>query len=349
MPAARRIQWAKFRIGATAFTALLILGVLLSLMLQGRLFQDWQTVRVFVSDASGLYEDAPVRLNGIPVGQVASVRLSGQPDPARAVELTFRIARYHRQRIPSDSIVSITPQNIQGEQFVEISQGRSTAAVPNGGELTFQPTPEVLRALDLAQFERRMRQIDDLLAEIEKGQGALGQLVKGTKLYDGTVQSLIRAEKSLRAAVAPQQAVGQLLYRDTRYEELLEPVRRLDARLAALERGEGSGGRLLRDPRQYDELLQSAAGLRRQVAEANAGRGRWGRFIADDAQYRRWVTQVNGFIRTVDTYAAGDSGMGRLIAGEQPYESLNGAMLQMQQGLRDFRQNPRKYLRMGVF
>ena len=166
MPAARRIQWAKFRIAATALTALLILGVLLYLMTRGRLFQNWETVRVYASDASGIVEGTPVRLNGIFVGEVSRVHFRGGDNPARVVEVELRIARYHRSRIPADSVVSITPQNVQGEQFVDIRQGRGARIVQPGGELRFQPTPEVLQAIDLGEFERRMREVDALLAQI---------------------------------------------------------------------------------------------------------------------------------------------------------------------------------------
>jgi phospholipid/cholesterol/gamma-HCH transport system substrate-binding protein len=349
MPAPRRVRWAQIRIAVTAFTALLILGVLLSLMFQGRLFVQWEAVRVFVPDASGVGAGTPVRLNGIPVGEVESVRLSGEPDPNRRVELTLRIAAYHRQRIPSDSMVTITPQDIQGEQFVDIAQGDSAAIIPLGGELPFEAAPEVLRALDLKEFERRMREIDKLLQEIEQGRGAVGQMVRGTQLYRNMVASVARMEASLKAATGPQQALGQLLYGDTLHGEVLDRVRRIDDRLAAIERGEGAAGRMLRDPQRYEDLLRQTAGLRRQLADLNAGRGPGGRFVADEAQYEYWIRQLVRFTGTVDALAAGESGPGRLLVSEQPYEALEGMLREMQRFMEDFRGNPRRYMRMGIF
>lgn len=349
MPSARRVQWARFRVTVTAVTALVILGVLVYLLSRGRLFVQWERVRVYVTDASGLVENTPVRLNGIPVGQVEDVRFIGRPGDERLVEVVLRIARYHRQRIPVDSTVTITPQNIQGEQFVDIARGGSEQIVQPGGELRFQPTPEVLRALDLTQFQQRLREIDDLLAEVERGEGALGQMVRGEEFYRSTLASVMRAEAALETALGPQRALGQLLYEDRRYRELMEPVRRLDARLMAIERGEGAAGRLLRDPKRYDGLTQSAAGIRRGFADLNAGRGRWGIFLADPARYDRLVRQTALLLETVEAMAAGEGALGRWVAGEQPYESMEGAVRAMRHSIDDFRRNPRKYLRMALF
>jgi phospholipid/cholesterol/gamma-HCH transport system substrate-binding protein len=349
MPAPRRVRWAQIRIGVTAFTALLILGVLLSLMFRGRLFVQWETLRVFAPDASGIVRGTPVRLNGIPVGEVEAVRLSGLPHPEQRVELILRVSRYHRQRIPVDSMVSITPENIQGEQFVDIAQGDSAAIVPPEGVLPFQPTPEVLRALDLPQFERRMREVDKLLAEIERGEGAVGQLVKGTELYRETVASVLRAEVALRTAMSPQRALGELLYRDTLHENLMEPLRRIDDRLAAIQRGEGPAGRMFQDPRQYEELREAAANLRRQLADLNAGRGRAGRLVAEEADYEALILLLGRLTGTVDAFARGEGALGGLLVGEQPYEALHGMLLQLQHAMRDFREDPRRYMRTAIF
>lgn len=349
MPSARRVQWARFRVTATAITAIAILGVLVYLLSRGRLFVQWEAVRVYVTDASGLVENTPVRLNGIPVGQVRSVRFLPEPRNGRTVEVELRIARYHRQRIPADSTVTITAQNVQGEQFVDIARGQSAQIVQPGGELRFEPTPEVLRALDLAQFEQRLRAIDDLLAEIERGEGSLGQLVRGTQFYRSTLNSIVQAEAGLRTALAPQHALGRLLYRDVGYEEILAPIRRLDARLQAIQRGEGAPGRLYSDPGQYEELRRGAADLHRRLADLNAGRGRWGGLVADPSSYDQLVLRAGRLVETVNALAAGEGTLGRWVASEQPYESLLGALREWGHSIRDFREDPRRYLQMALF
>src|SRR5512143_3896893 len=50
-----------------------------------------------------------------------------------------------------------------------------------------EPAPDVLKRIDLAEFESRMRKIDALLAGIEEGKGRVGQLVKGDQLYRDTL------------------------------------------------------------------------------------------------------------------------------------------------------------------
>ena len=43
-----------------------------------------------MDDSSGMSEGAPVRLNGIPVGNVNKIELSGSKDPKRVVESIWR-------------------------------------------------------------------------------------------------------------------------------------------------------------------------------------------------------------------------------------------------------------------
>jgi phospholipid/cholesterol/gamma-HCH transport system substrate-binding protein len=51
----------------------------------------------------------------------------------------------------------------------------------------------------------------------------------------------------------------------------------------------------------------------------------------------------------IATLNNGEGKGGRLLANAQLYESLNGSLRRMEEFLRDFRENPRKYLRVKPF
>jgi phospholipid/cholesterol/gamma-HCH transport system substrate-binding protein len=349
MPARQHIQWAKFRVAATAFSALLILGVVLVLLTGGTLFRKMETLRVFVPDASGIGPGASVRLNGIPVGEITGVRLSGSPNPDRVVEVTFEIERRHLELLPSDSVATTTAENIQGDKFLDITRGGSPVPATPGGELHYQPAPDVLKSLDLVQFERRMRAIDDLFAEIQAGKGSLGELLMKDNIYVDVVTRIARIQESMRTAASTERALGRLLYLDTRYEEIAAPIRKLDEALARVQNGEGTAGRLLTSSAQYDDMLKRLTTLRRQLAELNAGQGRAGRFLVHDGMYEDWTRRVSRVVASIDAFNSGDSAFGRLTATTHTYETLNGSLRELQRTLDDLRHNPQKYLRLKVF
>jgi hypothetical protein len=55
------------------------------------IFERNETVRTYMADGAGMTESTPVRLNGILVGAVQGIKLSGSKDPRRAVEFELTI------------------------------------------------------------------------------------------------------------------------------------------------------------------------------------------------------------------------------------------------------------------
>ncbi len=93
MPSAQRVAWAKVRVSAVVFVALAILGTIAYLLTGGTLLESTATLYLYVSDATGLGSGSPVRVNGIGVGKVQSVLLSGSTNPDRVVKITMIVER----------------------------------------------------------------------------------------------------------------------------------------------------------------------------------------------------------------------------------------------------------------
>ncbi|MFB3828715.1 MAG: MlaD family protein [Bryobacteraceae bacterium] len=334
MPSARRIQWAKTRVGITAFVALLILGVFLALLTGGRLFRQYDELRVFMPDAAGVGPGSPVRLNGIPAGRIESVALSRSADPNRVVEVRIRVQHDLVRQIPQDSVATITAENVQGEMYLDITRGQGARPVKPGGEIPFQPAPDVMKRIDLAEFERRLRAVDEMLARIERGEGPVGKLMIGEAIYDQTLCRLDEVQSAVRRAVSSQQKLGRLLYTDVEYERIVKPVRELDERLAQLQQ---SG--LLRDTGAYERIRAQLREVRGTLEKTR--RHPW---LRGDQAYLEWNRRVADMIRAVDEF-----NLSPMILSAQAYESMNGALREMAGAVRDFRTDPRKFLRMSIF
>src|ERR1700693_1522886 len=103
MTSKRRVNWAKFRVSAVSIAGLAILGTVSVLLTGGTLFRPKTNLYLYLPDATGLDKGSPVRVDGIGVGKVGSVALSGSSDPNRIVKVTLIVERDWLPSIAEDS------------------------------------------------------------------------------------------------------------------------------------------------------------------------------------------------------------------------------------------------------
>jgi phospholipid/cholesterol/gamma-HCH transport system substrate-binding protein len=335
MPSARRVNWAKFRVAAVAVAALIILSVLCYLLTGGTLLEAKASLYLYISDATGLGPDSPVRLNGIGIGKVESVQLSESKDPKRAVRLTMRVERDSLPGLTIDSVAQISSETLAGDRFVDISSGRNPISLKPGGELLFREQPDYMKSVDLTQLEKQLAVIGDMMTDIEQGRGRVGELVRGRTMYDDLRGRIAELHTALHDAVSTEGAVGSALYSDELYQRIRKPFADLDAALSKIQSGQGQAGQFLRDDAQHEKIRASLADLRQTVASL-----RNSDFFANDQLYESVNRGIMGFIATVD-----QANVNPLFSTTQVYDNLNGFVVEMQHTVKDFRENPRKYMR----
>src|SRR5690349_2591935 len=93
MPSQARVRWARVRVVVTAFAGLAILSTLIVLLTGGTLFQPQATLFLYIPDATGLADGSPVRVDGIQVGKVDAVMLTGSVEPNRIIRVVMRVDR----------------------------------------------------------------------------------------------------------------------------------------------------------------------------------------------------------------------------------------------------------------
>src|SRR5579862_7022539 len=136
MPQHSRARWAQLRVGVMAIAALAILGYLI-ILLSGNtgLFGGNSNVYTYMGDSGDLAEGAPVRLNGIVVGKVRQIALSGLNDPERVIKVDLEIQDKYMNAIPVDSEAQISAGNLLGTKYINVTKGKSPQSVKPGGEL----------------------------------------------------------------------------------------------------------------------------------------------------------------------------------------------------------------------
>src|SRR4051812_41555148 len=159
MPSAQRVNWAKFRVLAVGAAALLILATISWLLTGGSFLQPKTTLYLYLDDATGLASGSPVRVNGIGVGKVDVVGLSDSKEPNRVVRVVLKVDRDRLPTITADSTAQASSDTLIGDKYVDITSGASAEHLNEGAEIQFKGSAELMKSIDISQFEQRLRVI----------------------------------------------------------------------------------------------------------------------------------------------------------------------------------------------
>ncbi len=308
------------------------------------------TLYTYLPDSTGLSTNSEVRVSGLPVGSVSKVELSGLLDPQRVVRVDMKIGTQYLPMIPTDSITSISTDTLVGPGFVSIAEGKSPIVVRAGNTLTSEPLKQAEDRADLVRaFETRLRDIDQVIQEISSPTTPVGRFIVGDTEYVQILGQVTAFEKSLHAMVSPKNPIGQALFTDELYNKVRLPLGRLDKTLAEIQSGEGAAGHLFASDQQYNDLVHSLRELHATLAAINQGKGTSGQLLRDDAAYRRVAALVQASNHMLDELTKGPGTGPELLTNPRLYEALNGSLRELTLMMKDFRENPKKYLRYKPF
>jgi phospholipid/cholesterol/gamma-HCH transport system substrate-binding protein len=323
MPDPKKVSFAQLRVGIMAITAMVIAGVLIFLLTGTKnLFHPTFQLRTFMDDSSGMTENAPVRLNGIPVGDVEALKLSGQKDPRRIVEVDMDIRSSFMAEIPKDSRAGIAASNLLGDKFINITKGTQADHVQPGDEIASVPNQDI---------PELMAQSANLLAQLQSLLGRANSILTDVRTGKGTI--------------------SRLLYDDTLSNDVHAALDKLNAILGEFQQGHGTAGKLFKDEALYADLRAATTQFNQMLTELQAGKGTAGKLLKDEQLYNEINQLIAKVDTTIDKVNSGQGTLGQLMVNPQLYETLNGATGELHQLIKDMRANPKKFLsiRLTIF
>ena len=134
MPQRQELTWKQLRVGTLVAVSLIVLAVgIFFISGQVGIFTRKMTLRCYFPSAGGVKEGSEVDVAGIPAGNVSRLRISHDPNPARAVEVMMKVSRRFAGDIRADSVAVATTQGLLGDSFVDISRGSRTGYLVEAG------------------------------------------------------------------------------------------------------------------------------------------------------------------------------------------------------------------------
>jgi phospholipid/cholesterol/gamma-HCH transport system substrate-binding protein len=349
-----RATWARLKVGILAIFAMTILAVLIFLITgQTNIFEHQVIIYTYMADAAALTNGAPVNLDGIPIGKVKSIHLSGSKDPMRLVRIDMQLPEHTLRDIPSDSLASISAANVLGTKYINIKSGKGTTTISPDQELPSVNTGEIQDLVQqgfgvLNSLQDTVQRVDKIVGLVESGKGSIGKLLVDETLYNNLLQILAQVKGLADTLNSDKGTLGILLNNHALYDNFVVTLGRVDTMLQQLQAGQGSAGKFLKDPALYDDLHSSVKGIQLLIDNLNAGKGTAGQLLTSEDlsnQLKATVAKINSVIDKVNS---GQGTIGQLLVNQQLYDNLNGAARQMHLLMQDFRANPKKFLRIKL-
>ncbi len=138
-----------------------------------------------------------VTLNGVVVGSVIEVNLSGDPAD-RTVRVVYDVVRRWAPMIRKGTRASIKTRGLLGDKYIELEGGQADEPeVPIGGEIPAAPGAGLEKLLEgsgdlLTDLSAIAKSLKNILGRTEKGEGFLGAITSNSEESVAARQQLQR-------------------------------------------------------------------------------------------------------------------------------------------------------------
>jgi phospholipid/cholesterol/gamma-HCH transport system substrate-binding protein len=349
-----KAKWAQLRVGVMALVALGILGYLIWLLSGSQgLFRSRSEVYTYLPDSAAIAQGADVRLNGILVGRVLRVGLSGSSDPKRVVKATLQVDDDFLSSIPVDSMAQITAGNLLATKYINITKGRSAQTIKPGAELASLNTAEFEDLVQqgysaLGSMDAILKKADGIIDQVQAGHGTIGKLLVDETLYSRVLAIADESQKLMGTLNSDQGTIQKLLHDDRLYDDVRGTVTRINTLLDGIDQGQGTAGQLLKNPALYDDTRKTIADVRQILAGIDAGQGTVGKLLKSDDLHNQIQATIGRLDTMLDKINSGQGTLGQLLVNPQLYETIDGTTRELHGLLQDFRKNPKKFLRIQM-
>ncbi len=350
MPSQKQVSWAQLRVGITVLVALVILAVAIFLVTGTTgLFTKTIHLKAYFDNAEGLRVGAPVRLQGVDIGNITKVHIVPNR-PANPVEVILKVSTKYHFSLRKDSIATLNTAGALGEVYVDInSAGAKGAEAADGDTIQAEDRPglqDVVRSSQstLQNMETLLKRLDRIVAAIERGEGSVGKFIYDPTLFNRISQTMSDVQEVVRAINRGEGTVGKLIKDDELYRKANASVDKLNRLIDEIEQGKGTVGKLMKDPSLYQQAEQTMAKANKLMDDVNAGKGLVGKLTKDEEFARKVDDTMTRLSAIAQRLEAGEGTAGKLLRDPSLYVNADQMLVETRNLVKSVRENPKKYL-----
>ncbi|MFZ1141059.1 MAG: MlaD family protein [Candidatus Sulfotelmatobacter sp.] len=359
MPSQKQLKWSQLRVGITVIVATLTLAFLLFLMSgTSGLFTRRITLKSYFDNAQGLRKGAPVRLNGVDIGNVTNILIVPDKDKQQTpVEVMMKVSTKYSYAIHRDSVTSLETAGVLGETFLDIDSLQALGPLARDGDtLQTQVHPDfnqVVRASQgtLENMDALLKRADRILAFAESGKGSLGKLIYDPTLYNRFSSTVAEFQGIVQQVGSGEGSLGRLISRNDAYEKFIATLDKMNGVIDDLQQGKGTAGKFLKDPALYNNANDTIANMKKVTEDINAGKGTLGKLTKDEELAKKLDNTISRLSELTSELEAGQGTAGKLFKDDALYNNANQMLIESRALVKGIRENPKKYLsiKMHIF
>jgi phospholipid/cholesterol/gamma-HCH transport system substrate-binding protein len=354
MARSKQLTWSELRVGLFVLVGLLVLAVAIFYVTGTGVWGPKYRLNTFLPEVSGLAAGAPVRLDGVEIGNVERINLVPRehgkaPDKAHNVEVGMRLDKNFQSDILTDSVATLVTEGLLGNRYVNIERGytgvplKDGQAVPGGQEKSM--TEVVERSADvLANLKDLSIQIQAIVTSVKEGKGTLGKLLTDEQAYNHLNSILAKGDQIASTVQSGQGTLGRLVMKDEFGTKVETTVDQINTILADLRAQKGTLGKLLYDPTLYDQAKDALNNSNTMLGDVRAGKGTIGKLFTDETLYNKLRDTSTNLSEATSKLNKNNNTAGKLFNDPQLYDNLTGLSGDMRSLISDFRKNPKKFL-----
>jgi phospholipid/cholesterol/gamma-HCH transport system substrate-binding protein len=309
-------------------------------------------------EVSDLAIGAPVRVDGVEVGNVESIRRVPRtpghiPEKNKNIEVVMRIDRRFQADILTDSTASLVTEGLLGNRVVNVTRGFTGVPLKEGQEITGVEEKAikavVQRSADvLANLQALSENVRELMAGVQEGRGTLGKLLTDDQAYKHLNSVLAKTDQLVSNVQDGQGTLGKLFVSDELYGKVNAAVDNVNVIMSDVRAQKGTLGKLLYDPTLYDEAKKALSGGNAMISDVRAGKGTLGKLATDDALYNKLRDASSNVVNATAKLNENTTTVGKMFSDPQLYDNLTGLTGDLRLLIGDLRQNPKKFLHFKI-
>ena len=353
----KQLTWTELRVGLFVLVGLFILAVAIFYITGAGILGPKYRLYTYLPEVEGVAAGAPVRLDGVAIGNVEKIGLNPHPtNRTQSIQLILRIDKKFMPDVRTDSTASLVTEGLLGDRYVTIKRGLSGSPMKPESTIPGAPavamTEMVERGTDLlVTLNTVSGELRGIVDQVKDGQGTVGKLITDPALYNNVNATVSRLNSMVGSIQDGKGTVGKLVASDELYTKVNATVDNVNDVIGAVKEQKGTVGKLLYDPAVYNSAKGFLDNGNAVLADVRAGKGSLGKFATDEALYNN-LRDASAQVRDASAKLNSNQGTaGKLFTDPNLYDNLTGMTGDLRLLIGDFRKDPKKFLhvKLAVF
>jgi phospholipid/cholesterol/gamma-HCH transport system substrate-binding protein len=285
------------RLGMFVLLAILAGFIIFELVGGVPIFKRGYHLRARFNNIQELRVGNPVKMAGVPVGQVEKIQLA---EDDSKVEILLRLNR--DTTVHTDSKATIKFAGLLGQNYVSIDFGSPTAPKLEQNQLIATVEQPDLSTL-MAKLDSVATGVQNLAGSFtgDKIDNLLGPFTDFMRQNNPKLSAIIANFQGISGQIAEGKGtVGKLIYEDSLYNsayasvtnlqnaanEIQQTVAQARTIVDQVNSGQGTVGKLLKDDKLYTEATATMTNAKEILQKVNQGQGSVGKLVNDQEFYK---------------------------------------------------------------